>query len=161
MNRQILRDWVNHYGTGIVSALVSLRFGGRLAVLTAVQTAESKALTIKGSDRKKDKVVRWRCVDLREEAARRFTVSVTERTIDKWLRTLELTREQPRSFHLKRDAAVQEAFKETPEPDLGRTSVAGKPIATRFGGEARVYQKGTHRTYLGLPSCCRTERADT
>ena len=58
-------------------------------------------------------MVRWRCVDLREEVARRFTVAVTERTIGKWLRKLDLTRLQPRPFHPKKDAAAQETFKKT------------------------------------------------
>ena len=67
----------------------------------------------KGPDPEKHKVVRWRCVDLREEVARRFTVTVTEGTIGKWLRKMDLTRLQPRPFHPKKDAAAQEAFKKT------------------------------------------------
>ena len=58
-------------------------------------------------------MVRWRCVDLREEVARRFAVTVTEGTIGKWLRKMDLTRLQPRPFHPKKDAAAQEAFKKT------------------------------------------------
>jgi transposase len=113
MDRQTLRDWVHRYNGEGVSGLVSLRAGGRPAALTAVQMAELRALTIKGPDPEKDNVVRWRCVDLRGEVARRFTVSVTERTIGKWLRKLELTRLQPRPFHPKKDAPAQEAFKKT------------------------------------------------
>ena len=75
--------------------------------------AELRELTINGPDPEKHKVVRWRCVDLREEVARRFTVTVTEETIGKWLRKLGLTRLQPRPFHPKKDAAAQEAFKKT------------------------------------------------
>jgi hypothetical protein len=40
--------------------------------------------------------VSWRCIDLRAEVARRFKVTVSERTIGKWLRQLGLTRLQPR-----------------------------------------------------------------
>ena len=75
--------------------------------------AELKALTIQGPDPEKDKVVRWRCADLRAEVARRFTVTVSERTIGKWLRKLGLTRLQPRPTHPKKDAAAQEIFKKT------------------------------------------------
>ena len=57
--------------------------------------------------------MRWRCVDLRDEVARRFAVTVTESTIGKWLHKLKLTRLQPRPFHPKRDQAAQEAFKKT------------------------------------------------
>ena len=58
-------------------------------------------------------MVRWRCVDLRDEVARRFSVTVTEGTISKWLRKMGLTRLQPRPFHPKKDAAAEEAFKKT------------------------------------------------
>ncbi len=74
---------------------------------------ELRELTIRGPDPEKDRVVRWRCVDLRDQVARRFAVTVTERTIGKWLRKLELTRLQRRPFHPKKDAAAQEAFKKT------------------------------------------------
>ena len=111
MDRQTLRDWVHRYNADGVSGLVSIRSGGHPASLTEVQMAELKALTIKGPDPEKDKVVRWRCVDLRDEVARRFTVTVTERTIGKWLRKLDLTRLQPRPFHPKKDADAQEEFK--------------------------------------------------
>jgi transposase len=52
-------------------------------------------------------VVRWRCVDLRGEVIERFTVTVHERTIGKWLRKLKFTRMQPRPFYAKKDAEVQ------------------------------------------------------
>jgi len=44
---------------------------------------------------------------------RRFAVTVTERTIGKWLRKLDLTRLQPRPFHPKKDEAAQATFKKT------------------------------------------------
>ncbi len=75
--------------------------------------AELKELVIKGPDPKTDKVVRWRCIDLREVVTQRFTVTVTERTIGKWLRKMDLTRLQPRPFHPKKDEAAQDAFKKT------------------------------------------------
>jgi transposase len=75
--------------------------------------AELRELTVKGPDPEKDKVVRWRCIDLREEVARRFAVTVSERTIGKWLRKMKLTQLQPRPFHPKKDEAAQEAFKKT------------------------------------------------
>jgi len=80
------------------------------AALSDTQMAELKALVIKGPDLETNRVVRWRCVDLRDEVARRFAVTVTERTIGKWLGKLGLTRLQPRPFHPKKDAAAQEVF---------------------------------------------------
>jgi transposase len=113
MDRQTLRDWVHRYNAEGVSGLLSVRSGGHPASLSEAQMAELKELTIKGPDPENDNVVRWRCVDLRDEVARRFTVTVTERTIGRWLRGLELTRLQPRPFHPKQDVAAQETFKKT------------------------------------------------
>lgn len=111
MDRQTLRDWVHRYNAAGVSGLKSIRTGGHPSSLDEAQMAALKALVISGPDPEKDKVVRWRCVDLRDEVARRFAVTVSERTIGKWLRKLDLTRLQPRPFHPKKDAAAQEAFK--------------------------------------------------
>ena len=113
MDRQTLRDWVHRDNVGGVEGLRSIRIGGRLAVSAAAQMPELKELTTKGPDPEKDKVVRWRCVDLREEVTRRFSVTVTERTIGKWLRKLGLTRLRPRPLHPKRNGVAQETFKKT------------------------------------------------
>ena len=59
-------------------------------------------------------MVRWRCLDLRQEVARRFDVEVHESTIGKWLRKLGMTRLQPRPFHPEKDAAAGLAFKTSP-----------------------------------------------
>ena len=113
MERQTLRDWVHRYNAEGVAGLRSSHGPGVPPSLTAAQMAELKAIVLKGPDPEKHGVVRWRCVDLREEVARRFTVTVTERTIGKWLRKLDLTRLQPRPFHPKKDEAGQSAFKKT------------------------------------------------
>jgi transposase len=116
MDRQTLRDWVHRYNGQGVAGLVSICTGGQPGLLTADQMAELRALTVQGPDPAKDKVVRWRCVDLREEVRRRFEVTVCERTIGKWLRKLKLTRLQPRPFHPKKDAEAQATFKKTSRP---------------------------------------------
>jgi hypothetical protein len=51
---------------------------------------------IAGPDPEIHGVVRWRCVDLQAELARRFHVKVHTSTIAKWLHQLDLTRLQPR-----------------------------------------------------------------
>jgi hypothetical protein len=48
------------------------------------------------------KVVRWRCVDLCAEVARRWSVEVHESTMGKWQHKFGLTRLQPRPVHPKR-----------------------------------------------------------
>jgi transposase len=113
MDRQTLRDWVHRYNADGIEALKSSPGPGKPPLLSGEQMAELKATVLKGPDPEKHGVVRWRCADLRAEVARRFTVEVTERTIGKWLRKLELTRLQPRPFHPKKDDAAQEAFKKT------------------------------------------------
>jgi len=111
MDRQTLRDWVHRYNDKGVAGLVSIRSGGRLHVLSKAQMAELKELALKGPDPERDKVARWRRLDPREEAARRFSVTVSGRTIGRWLRKMGLTRLQPRPFHPKKDMAAQEEFK--------------------------------------------------
>ena len=113
MDRQTLRDWVHRYNADGTEGLKSRSSPGRAPALSATQKAELKALAIKGPDPEKDKVVRWRCLDLREQVVARFNVEVHESTIGKWLRQLGLTRLQPRPYHPKKDAAAEAAFKKT------------------------------------------------
>jgi transposase len=113
MERQTLRDWVHRYNAEGIEGLRSSPVPGKPSSLNDAQMAELKATVLKGPDPEKHGVVRWRCIDLRVEVARRFTVEVTERTIGKWLRKLDLTRLQPRPFHPKKDEAAQAAFKKT------------------------------------------------
>ena len=74
---------------------------------------ELRALVVAGLDPAAHEVVRFRCIDLRDEVGQRFGVVVTERTVGKWLRKLKLTRLQPRPYHPKKDPAAEEAFKKT------------------------------------------------
>jgi transposase len=113
MDRQTLRDWVHRYNEVGVDGLVSRKSPGAAPKLSAAQMSELRGLVLAGPDPKTDKVVRWRCRDLREKVMQRFSVTVPERTIAKWLRKLKLTRLQPRPFHPKRDEEAQEAFKKT------------------------------------------------
>ncbi len=113
MDRQTLRDWVLRYNEHGVDGLASRKPPGAAPKLSEAQMRELRGLVLAGPDPKTQKVVRWRCLDLREEVIQRFSVTVPERTIAKWLRKLKLTRLQPRPFHPKRDEAAQEAFKKT------------------------------------------------
>lgn len=113
MDRQTLRDWVHRYNAEGVAGLVSRVAPGRAPALSGQQMAELRALVVKGPDPETDGVVRWRCVDLREQILRRFSVELHERTVGKLLRRLGLTRLQPRPYHPKKDATAQEAFKKT------------------------------------------------
>jgi len=113
MDRQTLRDWVHRYNAEGLAGLVSKVGLGPAPLLNEAQMAQLRELVVNGPDPVVDKVVRWRCIDLREKIAEVFAVSVHKRTVAKWLRKLELTRLQPRPFHPKKDAVAQEAFKKT------------------------------------------------
>ena len=116
MDRQTLCDWVHRYNEAGIHGLVSRKAPGAAPKLTQAQMAELRELVIAGPDPDVHKVIRWRCVDLCAEVTRRFSVTVPERTIGKWLRKLKLTQLQPRPHHPKKDAAAQEAFKKTSVP---------------------------------------------
>jgi len=113
MDRQTLRDWVYHYNDQGIDGLVSRESSGRRPSLTPGQRAELKELVIAGPDPEIHGVVRWRCVDLQAELARRFHVKVHTSTIAKWLHQLDLTRLQPRPRHPRQEPRTQEIFKKT------------------------------------------------
>jgi transposase len=113
MERQTLRDWVHRYNAEGLAGLSSRVGPGPAPLLNEAQLAEFKELVLNGPDPATDKVVRWRCIDLRDKVEQRFCVKVHKRTVAKWLRQLELTRLQPRPFHPKTDTAAQESFKKT------------------------------------------------
>ena len=113
MDRQTLRDWVLRYNVDGINGLSSRKPPGAAAKLSKEQWAELRQWVIDGPNPQEHKVIRWRCVDLCAEVQRRFSVTVCQRTMAKWLRKMGLTRLQPRPYHPKKDAAAQEAFKKT------------------------------------------------
>jgi transposase len=113
MDRQTLRDWVHRYNAAGVEGLKSRRAPGRAPVLSALQRAELLDLVLEGPNPQIHGVVRWRCVDLKAEVARRFAVEVHENTIARWLHELGLTRLQPRPQHPRKVAEAEVAFKKT------------------------------------------------
>ena len=146
LDRQTLCDWIHRYNEGGVAGLNSHTSPGRPPALSEAQMQELKELVLAGPDPGRHEVIRWRCADLRDEIAARWSVDLHERTVGKLLRRLELTRLQPRPYHPKKDAAAQEVFKKN-FADLVKEAVpeaaAGKPIEIWFQDEARVGQKGT------------------
>ena len=130
MDRQTLRDWVHRYNAAGVRGLKSARHPGRAPALTQLQRAELLELVIAGPDPALNGVVRWRCVDLKAEVARRFGVAVHENTIGRWLHELGLTRLQPRPYHPKKAVEAEVAFKKTSpvwsKPRSPRSHPAGR-----------------------------------
>lgn len=113
MDRQTLRDWVHRFNQDGVDGLISRKPPGPRPRLTAAQMDELRQIVLKGPDPTVHKVMRWRCADLRAEVTRRFSVTVDEITIGRWLRKMRLTRLQPRPYHPRKNAEAQEVFKKT------------------------------------------------
>lgn len=113
MDRQTLRDWVHRYNEHGLDGLKSRQSPGPPPALTAAQKQELRDVVLKGPDPDIHGVVRWRCVDLRIEVARRFGVDVHEYTIGRWLHELGLTRLQPRPIHPQKDQEAEATFKKT------------------------------------------------
>lgn len=109
MDRQTLRDWVHCFNESGVDGLIARKPPGPKPRLTPAQLSEPRQIVLKGPDPKVHKVMRWRCVDLRAEVAQRFSVTVDEITIGRWLRKMRLTRLQPRRYHPRKNAEAQEA----------------------------------------------------
>lgn len=124
MDRQTLSDWVHRFNAEGIEGLKSRKSPGRAPFLTDAQKAELRELVLQGPDPAVHKIVRWRCVDLRAEVARRWSVEVHESTIGVWLGELGLTRLQPRPVHPKKDAAAEATFKKTSSAWCARPSTA-------------------------------------
>lgn len=127
MDRQTLCDWVHRYNAGGLEGLKTRKSPGKAPRLTKAQKAELRELVILGPDPAINKVVRWRCVDLQAEVARRWSVEVHESTIAKWLGALGLTRLQPRPVHPKKDAEAEATFKKTSPAWCAMRSMARRP----------------------------------
>ena len=151
MDRQTLRDWVHRYNEGGVAALSDQPGSGRPPLLTPAQMRELDELVLVGPDPERHGVVRWRCIDLRGEIARRFSVEVHERTVGKLLAKLGMVRRQPRPYHPKKDAAAQAAFKKLRCPG-SRGGAAGsrrQPCRSVISGRSSCWPAGQHHLRLG------------
>jgi transposase len=83
VDRQTLIKWVHRYNEDGIDGLVSRKPPGATPQLTKAETAELGELVLAGADPATHQVIRWRCLDPREEIARRFSVIAPERAIGK------------------------------------------------------------------------------
>ena len=113
MDRQTLRDWVHRYNDEGVSGLSSRLSPGRPGALNEAQLAELRAMVLEGPDPDRNQVIRWRCADLRDEIAARWSIELHERSVGRLLHRLNMARLQPRPHHRQKDVAAQEAYKKT------------------------------------------------
>jgi transposase len=116
MDRRTLSDWVHRYNAEGIDGLKTRKSPGQAPRLTKEQKAELYDLVVKDFDPAVNKVVRWRCVDLRAEVARRWPIEVHPNTIGAWLGEMGLTQFQPRPVHPKKDAAAEATLKRMARP---------------------------------------------
>jgi len=115
--RQTLRDWVIRYNAQGIEGLKDRLKPGRTPRLRGDALKELDRLVEQGPDVVADKVVRWRCADLKAVAEARFGVALSERSIGRILGQRRFVRLSVRPQHPEADEATQEAFKKTsPQP---------------------------------------------
>ena len=72
MDRQTLRDWVHRFNADGVEGLRDRPGGHPVRRLTAEQEARVRAFVLSPPDPDKDRLVRWRCVDVQAYIAATF-----------------------------------------------------------------------------------------
>jgi len=111
MDRQALRDWVHRYNAHGVAGLADRHGGGAARRLSAEQEKEIAEWVRAGPDLAKDKVVRWRRLDIQARIAELFGVTLHERSVGKLLDRLGFSHISARPQHPKADVAVQTSFR--------------------------------------------------
>ena len=113
MDRQTLRDWVHRFNNEGPDGLLDHWTQGPAPRLSSGQLAELAMIVETGPDRKADKVVRWRRIDLKRVIAARFGVDYHERYVGKLLKRLGFSHISARPRHPAQDGEIIEAFKKT------------------------------------------------
>jgi transposase len=113
MERQTLRDWVHRFNEAGVEGLRDRPGGHPVRRLTAEQEAQVRVYVLAGPDPQKDRLVRWRCVDVQATIAKTFEVAYHESTVGKLLHRLGLRHISVRPAHPQGDAEARAAFKKT------------------------------------------------
>ena len=113
MDRQTLCDWVHRFNTDGVEGLRDRPHGHPVRRLTAEQEAQVRALVLAGSDPEKDRLVRWRCVDVQTYIADTFKVHYHKSTVGRLLHRLKLSHVSVRPAHPQGDAEARAAFEKT------------------------------------------------
>jgi transposase len=113
MDRQTLRDWVHRYNAEGVEGLLDRPRTGRKPLLSEDQLAEFDAVAGTQPDPVAEGVVRWRCIDLKVQIAKRFGVEISERSVGRILNERGFRKLSARPKHPEVNEAAQEAFRQT------------------------------------------------
>jgi transposase len=113
MDRQTLRDWVHRYNAEGAEGLKDRPRCGRPPALDEKQLGQLDAVVEEGPDIAVHKVVRWRCIDLKDVIKDRFDVEMSERHVGRIIKARGFRRLSVRPRHPKADEGAQSAFKKT------------------------------------------------
>ena len=111
MDRQTLRDWVHAFNARGPDGLVNGKAPGAKPKLSPEQRAEVVALVEAGPDPETDRVVRWRCVDLRRIIMARYAIDLDEVSVGRLLKAAGFSHVSPHPQHPDQDVAVIEDLK--------------------------------------------------
>ena len=111
MDRQTLRDWVHAFNVRGPDGLVNGKAPGAKPKLSPAQRAEIVAIVEAGPDPETDRVVRWRCVDLRRLILARYAIDLDEVSIGRLLKTEGYSHISARPLHPAQKPGVIEDFK--------------------------------------------------
>lgn len=110
MDRQTLRDWVHRYNQEGLAGLCNRPKGRPERRLNEEQEQEIAEMVMQPPP---NKLVRWRCADIKAEIEKRFGVSLHESTVGFLLQRLGFRRMSARPIHPKNNPEAVEAFKKT------------------------------------------------
>jgi len=108
MDRQSLRDWVHRYNTEGIAGLRDRQRTGRKPLLNEDQLAGLGRMVETQPDPVADRVVRWRCIDLKAKIAADFGVEISERSVGRILKERGFRRLSARPRHPEADEASQQ-----------------------------------------------------
>jgi len=111
--RQTLHDWVIRYNAEGLAGLKNRPKPGRRPALRGDHLEAFDRLVEAGPSLAEDKVVRWRCIDLKHKVKTTFGVELSERSMGRILKQRRFARLSVRPQHPEAALEAQEAFKKT------------------------------------------------
>lgn len=111
MERQALGDAVKRYNAEGLGGLNDRAKPGRTPKLDAAQKAEFTMFIVAGPDPETDGISAYTLSDLAAIVANRFGVIHNVNYMGQLMRQLGFSRQKPRPYHPKKNAAAQAAFK--------------------------------------------------
>ncbi len=127
MDRQVLRDWVHRFNAEGVEGLRDRPRSGRRCRITEEDKKKFCQVVEAGPDPKKDKLTRWRQIDLRDWLKAECGTNYHKRTVGKLLKRFGYSHISTRAVHPQNDPALLEDFKKSSSP----TSKPHSPTALK------------------------------